>query len=188
MERLKMDDLPPRLRRLDRALIGHDGDGDPMLLSELDGFVAGILVCPDLILPGEWLPCVWGGGEEPVFSDMGDAQQIIGMLMEHYNAVSADLNRGSERYAPVFDIDTRHDETLWELWIEGFETAMALRPESWDAIAAEAGDPAEALLGMTTLIGIANDESHLPTETADALTASAPDLIPYGSRTCGPGG
>jgi len=32
---------------------------------------------------------------------------------------------------------------------------MALRPESWGAIAVEAGDPAEALLGMTTLIGIA---------------------------------
>jgi len=46
--------------------------------------------------------------------------------MEHYNAVSADLNRGHGHYVPVFDIDTRHDETLWELWIEGFETAMAL--------------------------------------------------------------
>ncbi len=31
-----------------------------MLVSELDGFLARILVCPDLIRPGKWLPLAWG--------------------------------------------------------------------------------------------------------------------------------
>ena len=53
----------------------------------------------------------------------------MGLVMEHYNATANDLQSG--RYAPVFEVDTRHDEVLWELWIEGFETAMQLRPESW---------------------------------------------------------
>ena len=42
---------------------------DAMLLEELDGFIAGLLVCPDLIKAGEWLPFVWGtdSGGEPAF-------------------------------------------------------------------------------------------------------------------------
>ena len=39
-----------------------------MLLEELDGFIAGPLVCPELIMPSEWLPVVWGSeGDEPAF-------------------------------------------------------------------------------------------------------------------------
>lgn len=172
-----MDDISPRLKRLDRALMDLGGDADPMLLSQLDGVVAGVLVCPDLILPGEWLPLVWGG-DEPVFADAGDAERLIGMVMEHYNAVSSDLQRRRGHYAPVFDIDTRNDDVLWELWIDGFESAMALRPESWEAIAAGGGDAAEALMGLTCLVMISNDESELPTDTVDMLTAEAADLIP----------
>jgi len=42
-----------------------------MLIEELDGSLAGILVCPNMIPPSAWLPVVWNseGGEEPVFAD-----------------------------------------------------------------------------------------------------------------------
>ena len=36
--------------------------GEPMLVSELDGYLAGILVCPTLTMPCEWLPAVWDSG------------------------------------------------------------------------------------------------------------------------------
>ena len=49
----------PDLERLDRFLCGLESD-DAMLLSALDGFLSGVVVCPDLILPSEWLPHVWG--------------------------------------------------------------------------------------------------------------------------------
>ena len=31
---------------------------EAMIIEEFDGFVAGLLVCPELISPGEWLPTV----------------------------------------------------------------------------------------------------------------------------------
>jgi uncharacterized protein len=37
-----------------------------MDLSDLDGFLAGIIVGPELILPSEWLSVIWDG-EEPEF-------------------------------------------------------------------------------------------------------------------------
>ena len=36
---------------------------DRMGLSDLDGFLTGIVVGPELILPSEWLPVIWGGQE-----------------------------------------------------------------------------------------------------------------------------
>ena len=39
---------------------------DSMGRSDLDGFLTGIVVGPELILPSEWLRVIWGG-EEPVF-------------------------------------------------------------------------------------------------------------------------
>ena len=50
---------PSYLDELDRLLL--DKSDDCMLLSQLDGFLTGIVVCPDLILPSRWLKCVWSG-------------------------------------------------------------------------------------------------------------------------------
>ncbi|MCI5073949.1 UPF0149 family protein [Oricola sp.] len=160
-------------------LAGLPDDIDPMLVSELDGYLAGIIVCPDLIMPGEWLPLVWGGGDEdsaPVFEDLAQAEKIAGLIMEHYNATIGDLTEG--RYAPVFDVDPRHDEVLWEFWIDGFATAMALRPDSWMTIAASSDDDTRAALsGLITLGAIGRRESDLSETEIDELTDLAPDLI-----------
>jgi len=53
-----MSKLPSRLRRLDDALADIAIGGDPMLLSELDGFLTGLLLCPEPTLPVVWLPYV----------------------------------------------------------------------------------------------------------------------------------
>lgn len=111
-----MPSIPRHLKQLEKELADLPDDSEPMLISELDGFLAGILVCPDLIMPSEWLPLVWGGGDDdaaPVFESTEHAQKLIGLVMQHYNASANDLQRG--RFAPVFDVDTRHDEVLWEL-------------------------------------------------------------------------
>lgn len=68
-----MPSIPRRLKQLDKMLAGLPDDIDPMRVSELAGYLAGIIVCPDLIMPGEWLPLVWGGDDEdsaPVFEDL----------------------------------------------------------------------------------------------------------------------
>jgi uncharacterized protein len=47
---------------------------DAMCVSELDGYVAGLLLYPDMIMPSEWLPEVWGLDDEPEFESMAQAQ------------------------------------------------------------------------------------------------------------------
>jgi uncharacterized protein len=172
-----MPSIPRRLKLLEKKLASLPLDGEAMLVSELDGFVAGILVCPDLIMPSEWLPWVWGGDEdtEPVFENAQQAEQLVSLVMEHYNATAHDLQAG--RYAPVFEVDTRHDETLWELWIEGFEAAVQLRPDSWAAVLRGGEEARIALSGLVLLIAIAHGESDLTEPEVQELTEQAPDLI-----------
>jgi uncharacterized protein len=172
-----MQTIPRRLKLLEKKLANLPADSDAMLVSELDGFLAGILVCPDLIMPGEWLPLVWGGDEdaEPVFENAHQAEQLVGLVMEHYNATAHDLQSG--RYVPVFEVDTRHDDVLWELWIEGFETAMQLRPESWGPLLQSDEDTRTALAGLILLTRINQGDSGLPDDEIQELTEKAPDLI-----------
>ncbi|WP_256889808.1 UPF0149 family protein [Acidomonas methanolica] len=164
--------LPPYLRQLERVLARLE---TAMLLSELDGFLAGVVICPEMILPSEWLPVALDPDEEgdPVLEHESDVQ----LILRHYNTVLRDLDRG--RYAPLFDIDTRHDEVLWEVWIEGFERAMALRPEAWDDLLIDADeDTLRALVGLRQLVAMTNAEPDSRDELTTLLTEAAPDLIP----------
>src|ERR1700719_2996485 len=52
-----MPGLSRRLKQLEQELLALGEE--TMLIEELDGFIAGLLVCPDLIKPGEWLPIIW---------------------------------------------------------------------------------------------------------------------------------
>lgn len=179
-----MTSLPRYLQQLDAKLSAlRASDSEPMLLSELDGFLAGILVCPDLVMPREWLPVVLGqeDGSLGTFDDEVAVHATVKLVLEHYNAVSRELHGRDRSYRPVFDVDPRHDETLWELWASGFGRAMALRPESWAAITQTDDEGAMvALAGMTALVSLADDETGTAydKEKVAALTDDAPALIP----------
>jgi uncharacterized protein len=170
----------PRLRRLDNALAELAEDGDSMLISELDGFLAGLIVAPDPISPIEWLPLVWSSdGTAAPFADEREAQWYVAQVMEHHEAIERALNKGPGRYSPFFEMEGPGGDILWEMWIEAFEAAMRLRPESWAQLAVDGDeDVAEAVGGLITLAEIASDSSDLERDDIDALTAAAPMLIP----------
>ena len=169
-----------RLEELEELLSALPGE--PMLASTLDGFMAGLLVCPTLVLPSEWLPEVWGADTAmdpaPVFETEQQAKDVTGLIMAHYNAVARALQAGRGRYEVVYDVDTRNDDTMWEIWIEGFARAMALRPSSWASIAGADRGTRAALAGLQALIEIADRTSTRAKPEIDELTKMAPDLIP----------
>ncbi len=153
---------------------------DTMLLEELDGFMAGLLVCPDLIKPGEWLPIVWNrDGEEsqPVFADLDHANKVLGLIMEHYNGIARTLMENPGRYRPLFPIDERNGDILWELWVEGFDKAVKLRPTVWQNLLNADAETAAAMRGMMSLADLVRGDHATPQIDRDALTAAAPDNI-----------
>jgi uncharacterized protein len=169
-------ELSRKLRQLDDFLCSGAVGDDAMPLSELDGFLAGLIVCPDMIMPSEWMPVVWGD-EGPVFESEHRAQTVIDLIMEHYNDIIRQLDRGA--YRPIHDVDI-DDSILWELWFEGFWQAMRLRPEAWRALAQnEDADLQRALFVLGRLGELATDPNNVDSMDIDEeLEGLAPDLIP----------
>ena len=161
--------LPSRLRRLEDALFALPDDC--MLLSDLDGYLTGLILCPEVVPPAEWLRVIWGGIEAgPPFEDPLDVQDFETMLIARHAEIARDLARG--KFRPFFEVDPRNGDVLWDVWIEGFATAIDLRPEAWATI----DDPALAYL--ETLVAIADDTSDLPSDAINALYDAAAAEIP----------
>ena len=93
-----MSGLSRNIKQLDEELLGLGEEA--MLLEELDGFIAGLLACPELIMPGDWLPLVWhedSADQQPVFEDRDHANRVLGLVMEHYNNVARTLMERPDR-------------------------------------------------------------------------------------------
>jgi uncharacterized protein len=172
-----MKNLPSRFRRLDGALADLPLE-EPMLLTELDGFLTALVVGPDTIPQGEWLQSIWGSddSDEPPFDDPADVQWFVDAVMARHAEIVRDLTRGKPQ--PIFDTDDRNGDVLWEGWIDGFAEAVALRPESWTALG-DGTDPdtAEALAQIMALIAIVTNETTLDSIEVNALDAHAPAQI-----------
>lgn len=173
-----MPGLSRNLKQLEKELLALGEE--TMLVEELDGFLAGLLVCPELIKPGEWLPIVWGQhSDDPqsTFDNLEHVNRVLGLLMEHYNDVARTLMDRPARYSPVFAVDQRNGDILWELWIAGFEKAVDLRPATWKSLLNIDADTATAMRGMLMLIEIAGGNPTVPPRDRDTLCAMAPDDI-----------
>jgi uncharacterized protein len=173
-----MTRLPSRFRRLDEILADLPVD-DPILLTELDGYLTGVAVCPEPVTPAEWLPPIWGGGfgEEAPFEDPIDVRLFADMVLARHSEILRDLGRG--KLQPIFDIDERNGEVLWEMWIAGFEMAMALRPDSWSAVAG--GNDTEAAAALSCLLilaDVASNETSLTSAEINTISDEAAGWIP----------
>ena len=165
------------LDQLADLLNGIPVERDGMTLAELDGYMAALIVCPEMIPPSEWLSGVWGG--EGAFKDAEQAEELIGAVMGYYNRVAGELAEDPEAYAPVFEIDPNSDEVLWEPWVDGFERAMRLRTDAWEAVVLS--DDEDAAASVTLIIAMNefyHGRSELTEEAIDELDRTAPALIP----------
>ena len=79
------------LEALNQYLMSDHAPEECMWLSDLDGFLTGIVVGPELIMPSEWLPMV-GGGDEPEFTDADEARIVFGTIIARYNEIIDSLD------------------------------------------------------------------------------------------------
>ena len=173
-----MDEEEKRLDRLSDLLHALPVDNFPMTISELDGYVTGILACPEMIPPSEWLPDVWGETGEAQFADQKAAEETIGAVMTHYNSVAEAMTR-SLWIEPVYAVDPNSDETLWEPWVDCFTRAMRLRPDAWETLLDRTDEETRsAMIFLMALQDIYTGKSKFTDEEIDEIDIEAPDLIP----------
>jgi uncharacterized protein len=175
----RFEELDPDLMRLETMLdaLGEDA----MVLGQLDGYLCGVAVSPDEIDEAEWLPGVFGEAANSNDAAMLgiDMAGLSELVRARSQAIRAELAEG--RYQPLFDIDG--EDILWEIWMDGFETAMALRINTWNKLlrSHKESRAQEAAFGMTDLLA-ASDPTLTNAQLADpqlvALQREAPALIP----------
>jgi uncharacterized protein len=119
------------LDALDDYLMSDHAPDDGMGLSDLDGFLAGIVVGAELIMPSEWLPVIWGDGE-PEFQTEAEMRTVLGTIMGRYNEIIACLDSDPEGFEPIF-LERAEDEVVATDWAGGFLDAVALRPKALGA-------------------------------------------------------
>jgi uncharacterized protein len=120
---------PADLDRLAAFLRSAKAPDNSMGVSDLDGFLTGLIVGPEPIMPSDWLPVIWGH-EEPKFANMDEAQAIIGMIMGRYNEIVHHLAADPPVLQPVF-MQAPDGQVIIADWAAGFLDAAKLRPKAW---------------------------------------------------------
>jgi uncharacterized protein len=157
---------------------------DAMSPMELDGYLTGIVVSPDLLLPSRWLHRIWGENE-PTFDSLDQTQTVIAAVMDHYNAIIAALDVGFKQieanktadYRPLFLAGSgKPNHDVVRAWVRGFGKAMALAPERWSSLAED--ERLQPLL--TPFVGFLDvtDPDFQPADNIDELLDEAASAIP----------
>lgn len=105
--------------------------GNALSYDQLTGFLYGIAITPDNLLPSEWIPLIFAG-KTPEFAVLDQARETCDGLVQVQNTFTAAFHDGSLAFP--FDILSSRAETFDAIldWTLGFDLALSLRPEIWD--------------------------------------------------------
>jgi uncharacterized protein len=103
-----------------------------MELSQLDGFLAALVVGPEFIAPGRWVPVVWGG-EDAAFENSKQAGQVVNAIMRRYREIIRLVQKHPESYAPIFRKGA-DGKVSAEGWASGFVTGVRLNRDAWEPL------------------------------------------------------
>ena len=119
------------VKNLQNLLAMTEDPDNTFSYDELLGYLFGLAMTPEVPLPSEWIPLIFGG-DMPEFDSMEPAEKMTGELMTAYNKYLADFQNNQLTFP--FTIDKLRDDQFAALyeWVSGFEEAIALREELWD--------------------------------------------------------
>ena len=112
-------------------LLSHAVNKDRVLtLTALHGFLFALAITPELILPNEWLPAVFG--EEMLdVTDEKERERLLKRLFSAYDKIMVLNNEGS--LALPYDIPNLKSKDFLSVreWCYGYFNALLLRPDLW---------------------------------------------------------
>jgi uncharacterized protein len=143
--------------RLD-ALLDALGNGDAMIVEELDGFLVALACGAEEVPPEEYLPEILGLPDDA--EGPGNAPAELLELVERHRAqVEAAL--AAQAFAPVLAYD-EHGQPDGVAWAVGFLRGVEMRPEGWEAMLEE-DEFADALDAVESLAATLDDDAPAAT-------------------------
>ena len=105
--------------------------GKAMNVEALDGFFAALIAGPEIVMPSEYYPEVFGGDLSDVceFGSLDEANEILGLMMRHWNTIAETLFKG-EVYVPLL-LEDENGVAHGNDWARGFMRGMGIRHDGW---------------------------------------------------------
>ena len=136
----KFDPLTDKeLNQLDGFLLNRiDDDTDTtgkdegvLESSTLDGFFTAIISGPQMIMPAQWLPAMWGD-YEPDW-DEKTFKRVFSLLTRHMNSIADHLMHEPQSYEPLFLQSEFEGKTVTivDEWCCGYMRAVELSIAQW---------------------------------------------------------
>lgn len=121
---------PSDQRKLQKLFSELPSNEETFNLQALEGYLHVIAITPDVIVPSEWLPVIFGG-EMPGYDNVQQAESMMNAIMtgyNHYNAL-----RMEDRLRFPFDMDQLTPEMFDDIidWSYGFHQGLRLRMDIW---------------------------------------------------------
>lgn len=119
---------------LDGFLISLEHDQAVRNLSEFDGFITALISGPELVVPSEWLPVVWGGADSaPRLDSPEEFMQMFNLMVRHLNSTVATLMEAPKDYEPCFLENTIRGKTytVVEDWCIGYMKGVMMCEKQW---------------------------------------------------------
>jgi uncharacterized protein len=124
------------LDRLGQFLQNYKG-GKAMNLEELDGFFCALIAGPEIVTPSEYMAELFGSEtpETHAFSTLGEANEILALLMRHWNDIAGTLSKG-EVYLPLL-LEDEYGMAHGNDWARGFIRGTRMRHDGWAELLAD---------------------------------------------------
>jgi len=176
------------LDELENYLLSDSMPETAMDVPTLDGFFAALVLHPDIIMPGEYLPWIWDeeeGAEALKFSSMEEVNHILELIMRHYNSVLEAID--NVEFKPLFSTLQQKDSSDYfdaESWSWGFMTGVTRFPEPWDGVFKKYPELLTPMMLLGTEEGwnelaASGDEKHATQEAYDAIPVAVAVLYDY---------
>jgi uncharacterized protein len=160
------------LEDLDTYLSSDESPEDCLMLSDLDGFMHGVVCSPVPIQPEEWVPVALGGEVDDV------PDWVIEAVMILYSEISHGLSQDPPEVEPIF-WEAKEGHVIAMDWCEGFMKSVSLRPKEWLRLT-ESGS--HGLLLTPILVHLVDEGGNsvmgIPQEELDQALDAAAEEIP----------
>jgi len=154
---------PTQKKNLTKLLSGASNQEGVLTLDGLHGFLFGLAITPEPILPSEWLPGIISEAMLQVDGEK-EGERLLKSLFGAYNRIAKE-NQNGELSFPFSDPIKSKEVQRIQDWTKGFYLAISLRPEIWAkryTVNAKSSQPYEADSEITScfsvIMGISDPE------------------------------
>jgi uncharacterized protein len=151
-----------------------------MDLSELDGFLAGLVAGPEVVPREEWLAEVWDN-EDPDYAGEDERDSVKQAIFDRYAAIENGLDAAPLAYAAILWQDET-GSTVAEDWAAGFMQAVTLRAKAWQPALSDE-DASMLLIPIASLAGMTLPEAErggqaMTDDALEGLMQDAEQVLP----------